>query len=114
MALIDNIKSHFSSHPMRDVTVPEWLDADGKPIVIYCTPMTLTEKQTAADVGEKEGYIARLAHILVMKACDAQGKKLFTIADKRALKNEADPDVIARVVKEIMAAITPEDAEKKS
>lgn len=112
-SVVDRFKEHFSRQPVREIEVPEMLDEEGKPLVIYASPMTLSEKQRAHTVGEQEGYIARLAHILVMKAKDAQGKPIFTIADKRALLHNSDSDVIARIVTEIMRASSTEEAEKK-
>lgn len=111
-SIIGRIKAQFSSLPTRTIEVPEWGDEDGKPLIIYASPLTLSDKQRLHDIAEKEGYVARLASVLVMKACDAEGKKLFTIADKRDFMHSADSEVIARVVTEIMRAPTVEEAVK--
>lgn len=112
MSLIDRVKEQFTRQPVRVIEVPEWADEDGKPLLIYVTPLTLSEKQRLQTIGEEHGYIARLAHVLVMKARDEQGKALFTIADKHALMHSADTEVIARVVNEIMKTPSVEDAVK--
>lgn len=103
MGLIDRMKAHFTDIGVRHVEVPEWGE-DGKPLAIYFSPMTLAEKQKLMTIGERDGYVARLADALIMKAMDAEGKKLFTIEDKRTLRNQVDPDVLARVVRDMMAS----------
>lgn len=113
MGVIDRMKAHFTDIGVRHVEVPEWGE-DGKPLVVYFRPMTLAEKQKLMTIGEREGYVARLADALVMKAMDAQGKKLFTIEDKQALRNQVDPDVLARVVRDMMASPSEEEMGKDS
>ncbi len=119
MSAIESARAHFAAIGVRHVDVPEWGErgADGvvtKPLRIYFNPMTLAEKQKLQNVGEREGYIARLADALIMKALDAQGKPLYTIDDKHALRNGVSPDVLADVVREIMSTPTPDEAAKNS
>ena len=52
---------------------------------------------------ERDGRIASLADVLVLKALDAEGKKLFTIEHKKALREQVDPEVVARLVAAMMA-----------
>lgn len=113
MSAIDGAKAHFGAIKTQRMEVREWGE-DGQPLVIFWQPITLAEKQRLANIGEKEGYISRLADCLVMKALDADGKKLFTIADKHALRHQVDPDVLSRIVIRMMAAPTEDDAEKNS
>ena len=44
MKLIDSAKSHFESLGVQSIEVEEWKDEAGNPIVIYWTPITLSEK----------------------------------------------------------------------
>lgn len=103
MSLIDRMKAHFTDIGVRHIEVPEWGE-DGKPLLVYFRPMTLAEKQKLLSIGERDGLVARLADALVMKAMDAEGKKLFTVEDKHALRNQVDPDVLARVVRDMMSS----------
>ncbi len=111
MAAIDRIKQHFAEIGVRSVESAAWGE-DGKPLVIYFAPMTLAEKQRMLTIGETDGYVARLADVLIMKAMDAEGKKLFTIADKHILRNKADPDELARIVREMMSSPSVDDMGK--
>lgn len=115
MSLIDNAKKHFNeiSAPRR-IEVPEWGEDAEHPAVIYTTPFTLAEKQKLMEIGDREGYLSRLADALIMKATDDAGKKLFTIDHKHALRHKVDSDVLARVVNEMMRVPSVEDMEKNS
>lgn len=111
--LIGRMKRHFADLGVQTIEVPEWGE-EGKPLVIYFKPITLGEKQRLMTLGEREGYIARLADALVMKALDADGKKLFTIEHMPALRNSVDPDVLSRVVARMMASPSADDMGKAS
>ena len=39
----EGVKSHFESLEVKIIEVPEWGDGDGKPLKIYCKPITLRE-----------------------------------------------------------------------
>lgn len=112
MSAIDQVKGHFSKLAVKTIEVPEWADESGAPLIIYSRPLTLAEKSKIVAVGDRDGRIAMLAHALVLKAETAQGEKLFTIEHKHALMNSADPDVVARVVTEIMMVSSIEESEK--
>jgi hypothetical protein len=109
MSAIERAKAHYTDLGVQSQEVPEWGEpADGenpvKPLIIYWKPITLSEKQQLQTIGERDGYVARLADALIMKALDAEGKKLFTIEHKHALRHQVDPDVLARVVMRMMAS----------
>jgi hypothetical protein len=114
MSAIDQVQAHFQRLDTRQIEVPEWADDQGKPMIIYCTPITLAEKAKIARAGDEFGRVMMLVHALIIKAQDADGKKLFTVADKKALSEKADPDVIARIVAQLMYAPPIEEAEKNS
>lgn len=103
MKLIERISAHYSAPGVQSIEVPEWGE-DDKPMVIYWNPITLQEKQRLATVGMDEGMVVRLVDALILKALDAEGKKLFTIEDKATLLRKADPEVVARVVVQMMAS----------
>lgn len=113
MDAIDRITKHFDGFGVQTVEVPEWGDENG-PLVIRFTPMTLAESQRLQRIGERDGTLSRLADCLIMKALDAEGKKMFTIDHKHRLLNRADKDVLARVVLCMMASPSVEDMGKDS
>lgn len=113
MSAIDNARAHFSRQAVRIIEVEEWPGDDGKPLVIYAKPLTLAEKQKLRNFAQQFGDMEILAQTLILKAEDAQGEKLFTIADKHALMHATDPDVLARVVVQITRPRGVDELEKK-
>lgn len=111
MAAIDQVRAHYDRQAVRQIEVPEWGDESG-PLIIHFGPINLAEKQRILRAGEADGRLFSLVEALVIKARDAEGKPLFTIADKKFLRERADPDVIARIVAEMMSAVDVETAEK--
>ena len=85
MSVIDRAKSHFESLGTQSMEVPEWKDDDGNPTVIYWNPITLAEKKRLFQKSDNLNDVGILADIILMKAIDKDGKKLFTLEDKLAL-----------------------------
>jgi hypothetical protein len=113
MSVIDNARAHFSRAGQRRIEVPEWAEpGSDQPLVIFSTPVTLADQQKLNNVGEKFGHMEMLAQCVILKATDEQGKKLFTIADKRHLMEAVDRNVVARIVKEMMETPTQEELGK--
>ena len=102
MNILDNAKNHFDNLGTKKIEVPEWGDENG-PAFIYAEPCTLADKGKIKKRSEKD-EIDALAYILILKAQDAQGNKLFTLEDKHALKTKVDPDVLSRIASEMMRA----------
>ena len=61
----------------------------------------------------KDDDVQLLAYVLIYKALDEAGEKLFTIADKKNLLERVDRDVLIRVSSEMMNNIPQEDVKKK-
>lgn len=105
MSIIDRMKAHFAGLGAQKIEVPEWGE-DGRPLVIYYHPITLAERQKIMAAGERDGAVAAYADVLIMKALDAQGKNLYTIEHKHALRHSVDPDIIRRVGMQMMVVPT--------
>ena len=112
MSAIDNAKKHFDSLETRIIEVPEWGEGEDDPLKIYCKPITLQETSKFMKLA-KDDDIQLLAYVLIYKALDEAGEKLFTIADKKTLLERVDRDVLIRVSSEMMNNISQEDVKKK-
>jgi|TARA_R100001460_G_scaffold24926_5_gene50065 hypothetical protein len=112
MKLIDSAKSHFESLGVQHIEVEEWKDEAGNPSVIYWNPITLSEKNKLFKKSDNLNDVSILADILVMKALDKDGNKLFTLEDKLALMHKVDSDVLSRIATEMVKAINPEEVKK--
>ena len=114
MSVIDRAKSHFESLGTQSMEVPEWKDDDGNPTVIYWNPITLAEKKRLFQKSDNLNDVGILADIIVMKAIDKDGKKLFTLEDKIALMHKTDSDVLSRIATAMVQVITPDEVKKNS
>lgn len=104
MDAIDLVREHFASLGTKKIEVPEWK------LTIYATPVTLGEKNRLYRKS-KESDMELLVDIVIMKACDANGQKLFTLEHKITLLNRADSNVLARVANAILAEEAPKAEE---
>ena len=112
MSAIDNAKKHFDSLETRMIEVPVWGEDSDNPLKIYCKPITLSETSKFMRLA-KDDDVQLLAYVLIYKALDEAGEKLFTIADKKNLLERVDRDVLIRVSSEMMNNIPQEDVKKK-
>jgi hypothetical protein len=96
MDAIDLVREHFASLGTRKIDVPEWK------LVVHATPVTLSEKNRLY-----RRSMELLVDILIMKATDEHGAKLFTIEHKPTLLNKADSNVVGRVANAILADDSP-------
>lgn len=95
--ITDRIAAHFDAIGTRKIEVPEWS------LEFYVSPVTLAERTRIYTGSKGDNDYEMLAKILITKACDAQGKKLFSIEDKALLLQRADSAVLIRVAADIMA-----------
>ena len=56
--------------------------------------------------------VSILADIVVMKALDKDGKKIFKLEDKMELMTKVDSDVLSRVATAMVRVISPEEVKK--
>lgn len=111
--IIERARKHWGQK--RSVAVPEWPDDDGAPTVIYWSPLTLDEQRKLRALHEQKGNEDSVDYglrLLIAKAEDATGQKLFTIEDKAALRGSADALVIDRIMVAMMSTQSVEDAIK--
>jgi hypothetical protein len=100
MDAIDLVKEHFASLGTKKLEVPEWK------LTIYASPVTLAEKNRLYRKS-RDSDMELLVDIVILKACDANGQKLFTLDHKITLLNRADSNVLARVANAILADEAP-------
>lgn len=93
---IGKITTHFRnkiSGEMKKLVVPEW------DLTIYYKPsITLKEQGKIIEAATKGNQLEALVEAFIIKARNEDGSKMFLSADKATFMNEADPDVLIRVV----------------
>lgn len=101
MRIIDKAIKHWKATQgdRKSLDVPEW------EATIWWSPWTLGEQDdVVGDGGEfRPGSFAR---IVVVKAQDESGKRLFAGVEAIELLNEVDPEIVKRVGGAIMADLT--------
>jgi len=99
----------------REVVVPEWGDESGD-FKLYCRPITcndLNRLQKKHPDFLNNTTIAAMVDLIVMKAEDEGGDKLFTAADDRIELMGEQTDVISDIANQMFAEIeTQEEASK--
>tara|TARA_B100000315_G_scaffold226796_1_gene234023 strand:- start:72 stop:434 length:363 start_codon:yes stop_codon:yes gene_type:complete len=102
---------HFESKGTKVIEVPEWGEDDDNPAVIYADPLTMREAAKVYRGIQKDDLTAH-CDVLIMKARDKDGNRVFSPADKMIMLSKLDPGVISRISSEILETLSFEDAEK--
>ena len=112
LKVLDQVVEHFERQGVRTILVPEWGSED-EPLSIYVAPYTMDEqkKLRARNKGDLDDPSV-LVDLLILKAEDGQGNKMFELGDKPQLMRKADANVLARVAAEITSADALEDISK--
>jgi hypothetical protein len=111
ISAIQRAKTHYQSQPIREIQVPEWADDDGNPFVFYVKPFTLQDQGRLQFAIRDQSEADALAEVLILKALDEDGQKVFAIGDKIDLRQNVDAKVLARVAGQIIGA-SAEELEK--
>lgn len=110
MKAIENAKKHFAEQDVKVIKVPEWGTED-EPLTIYSKPLTLAETSKLYRMS-KEDDLTMMAYVLIYKALNSDGDKLFSLEDKVSLLNKVDQEVLVRVATQIMGQEPIEDVKK--
>lgn len=96
----------FRNAGRRFVDLPEVADAEGRPLRVWFTPLTLGERQQIdGDSSAKEAD--KVTKLVIMKAQDESGRKLFSADDRMVLQTEAFSAPLYRLFAEMHAPPTP-------
>ena len=105
MKAIEKAKSHFDLQDIQSYYVEEW------DLKIFWKPLTLGETAKLFKVS-REDSLTMMAMVLIYKALDEEGNKIFSIDDKPALLNNVDRNVLVKVAQLMTAEDTLEDTKK--
>ena len=101
MRAIDRVSSHYKRAKNQVIEVPEWGDQTG-PFKVFFDPTTPSQRARISDEFENlnaEAYV----EVLVMKAQDENGEKLFNADDRHKLLTQADGAIIGRIALQMLA-----------
>ena len=108
MSVINKAAEHFKmivSQDMKSVEVPEW-----ETTLFFKAAVSFAAEQKVIALHTEGKQVDALCESLVNRACDAEGKRVFTNADKVTLMNSVDPAVILRIVNQMNALSSEVDA----
>jgi len=112
--ILERAKAHYAEIERKTIDVPEWGEP-GKPLVVTCTPLTVAERRKIFKVDAKghapDGATA-CVRAVVLKACDKDGKRLFSDLDEHDLTYSVDSGVVGRIAGAILVDVPTEDAEE--
>lgn len=107
MSVILNAQKHFKSKisgGLEKIEVPEW-----NTTIYYRPTATLKETEAVVKLHQSGQIMESLATVLILRALDEEGKRVFKQADMFDLMNEVDPDVVIRVATDIMNSEPSQD-----
>ncbi len=111
--IINRAKSHYetlASSPTK-VDIPEWKEEGDKDTpCIYFTPLTLKDKTVINRYVKHSDELA--AEVLIEKARDVAGKKIFTREHKQDMLRKMDSVVLERIANLIIGASDDERFEE--
>ena len=113
MSILNRAKSHIESLGVQSLEVEEWPDDSGKPTIIYWNPITLAEKKRLFERSSNINDVGLLADIVIMKALDKDGNKIFKSEDRLDIMHKVDSDVLAKISTAMVQVITPYESKKK-
>lgn len=98
MKAIEKVTAHWATiNEKKSIHVPEW-EMD-----IFFTPLNMKQRSVIARIAEKDVQEAAIA-VIIMKAQDADGSELFSLADKPILMRQSDPAVVDRIASAMFPA----------
>ena len=108
MSAIDAVKAHFKQFGVQSLFVPEW------ELTVYWNPLTMIEAEKLGPRNHIGFRIFDPIEVVVAKALDENGKRMFDASHKPDLRRAADPRILQRLCDEMIDAPKMADAEKNS
>jgi hypothetical protein len=100
----------------REIEVEAWADSDGQPFALYCYPLTCFDMNEMQKKHPKfmEGMtLGAMVDLIVLKACDKSGERIFTSAeDKHDLMGE-ESAVISDIAARMFASVQSVEEHEK-
>lgn len=95
MSVLNKAKEHYTnqiSGELRSVEVPEW-----ETTVYFKTTQNFAAQQKILQLSNEGKVVEALVETLIVKALDADGKRIFKSGDRDVLMRQVDPEIILKV-----------------
>lgn len=113
MSILTQAINHYESQERLIISIPEWGSKDN-PLEIHVFPMTMAEVNLIQRIARKNASnIEHAANIIIVKARDKNGNRLFKLEDRDALMQKVDYRVVSRIAESIEAKFFSSIEEQK-
>lgn len=103
--ILKRARDQFRPRDLMYIDVDAWPDEDEKPTRLYFYPYTTKDKAFAAKRATIDGAgVEAEVDVLIRKAVDQHGEKIFGQAHRNSLLTDVDPNIISAIVGIIMTA----------
>ena len=112
MSIIDIAVAHYEKMTAapKQIIVEEWKDAEGNPVILYATPLTVKERIEVQKWSKDDLEIA--IEVIIRKATDKDGKPAFTRLHKQQLLRNVDGGILANIARDIIGEYDPDDVKE--
>ena len=97
MSVLTNAKKHFhnlNNGELNSMEVPEW----GTTVYWKTGGLNFQSQSKVIELTKAGKTAEALVEMLILRAIDADGKKMFKQVEKNEIMREVDPDIILKVV----------------
>lgn len=112
-SVIDRAVKHLEEQGRASVEIPEWPDDEGKPTRIWFTSLTVRERNKCYPPN-KPVTNSNAVSVVLLKATDENGVRLFLDIDRPKLENSVDSKIISRIFTKIIAGVGKDEDEIKA
>lgn len=104
----------YEGTTLREIKIPEWLDEDELPEVMFVTPINVTEMQKYIFETREIGALLAAVELIIRKAKDHNGEQLFGHEDRILFRREIPPSQVEAIAGRILDSqfISLDDAKK--
>ncbi len=97
MTVLNTAKEHFkeiANQGTAHIDIPEW-----KTVVYWqISGLNFAQQSKVIELQQSGKSAEALVEMMIMRALDVDGKKMFKLAEKTEIMREVDPNVILKVV----------------
>lgn len=112
MSILENAVKHFgesADQTMHSIDVPEWDET-----IYFKSVSAMNGLQYDKYIkSAQEQNFSALVDVLILRARDKDGLKMFKGPDKKLLMGQVSPDVITRIVTQMTSVDNTDEAEEK-
>ena len=97
MTVLSKAKEHFkemANQGTNNVDVPEW----GTTVYWNIGGLNFAQQSKVIELQQNGKSAEALVEMMIMRALDSEGKRMFKLAEKTEIMREVDPNVILKVV----------------